>query len=219
MTNQQQEIIDRLSAEVRESLQGESSGHDWWHIDRVVRLANRLAAAEGADPFIVSLAALLHDIPDWKFNAGSETAGLATVKQLLEKYHAPETVIPAVLDVVSSVSYKGASVATPMHTKEGAVVQDADRLDAMGAIGIARTFAYGGFAHRPMYDPDKKPELHASKEAYFKSQSPSVNHFYEKLLLLKDRMNTETAKKMAIERHAYMEAFLARFFDEWSGKR
>lgn len=214
----EQQIIDQLADDVRKRLEGEGSGHDWWHIVRVWNMAKRLVAAEGGDRFTIEAAALLHDIADWKFHGGDESAGPRAAHEILEGYQVPEPIITHVCDIIATTSFKGAGVAaTPMKTLEGKIVQDADRLDAVGAVGIARTFAYGGHKNRIMYDPTIKPQQHTTKEAYVNSAGPTINHFYEKLLLLKDRMNTATARQIAEERHTYMEAYLTRFFAEWDG--
>lgn len=218
MYQEQQKIIRKIADAVKQKLEGEGSGHDWWHIVRVWNMAKRIGASEGADMFVVELAALLHDIADWKFHDGDDTVGPKVARQILEKYIAPPKTIDHVCDIIMHMSFKGARVKTEMETLEGKVVQDSDRLDAIGAIGIARAFAYGGHKKRSLYDPSKKPLMHKSKEEYFKSEGSTVNHFYEKLLLLKERMNTTTAKKLAKGRHRFMEVYLDRFFEEWDGK-
>lgn len=218
MDSEQSKIINEIAEEVKGRLEGEGSGHDWWHIVRVWNMAKHIGASENADMFAVELAALLHDIADWKFHDGDDTVGPKVARQVLEKYPIPAKTIDAVCDIIISMSFKGAGVKTEMKTLDGKVVQDSDRLDAIGAIGIARTFAYGGHKNHPMYDPNKKPSMHQSKEEYFKSESPTINHFYEKLLLLKNRMNTKTAKELAESRHQFMEEYLDRFFQEWEGK-
>lgn len=196
----------------------DSSGHDWWHVYRVWKMALNLAEAEGADTTLVQIAALLHDVADWKLGNGSEEEGLRVIRDLLEgKLDSPA--IDRVCDIVSNVSYKGAAVSTPMNTLEGQCVQDADRLDAIGALGIARAFAYGGHKGRLIHDPEVPPVLHQSFEAYKSNKGPSVNHFHEKLLLLKDRMHTATAKQIAESRHRFMELYLDNFQEEWDGKR
>jgi uncharacterized protein len=210
-------ILQKTADHVRSLLSGEGSGHDWWHIYRVWQNARRIAGGENADSFVVELAALLHDIADWKFNGGDDEAGPREARKWLESLGTEERVIRHVCDIIRDVSFKGAGVKTPMKTKEGMIVQDADRLDAIGAIGIARTFAYGGSKGREMYNPAVKPERHESFEAYKKNSGPTINHFYEKLLLLKDLMNTQTAKKLAGERHEFMEEFLEQFYKEWRG--
>jgi uncharacterized protein len=211
-------LINKIAAEVKKELADDSSGHDWWHIWRVWQLAKRIGRTEKADMAVVELAALLHDIADWKEYGGDETVGPLVAARMLKQHRCPPETIEAVKTVVSQVSFKGAGVKTKPTTLEGKVVQDADRLDAIGAVGIGRTFAYGGSRGRIMYDPAIKPVHHATKGRYFKSQSPTVNHFYEKLLLLKGLMNTKTAKRLAGGRHEFMKAYLSRFFREWRGE-
>lgn len=211
------DVIARTAEFIRHRLKDDASGHDWWHIDRVRRTAVFLAKTEGADVGICELAALLHDIADWKFHSGDDTAGPKAARDWLTGQSAEENLIDAVCEIIAGVSFKGAGVATAMPTLEGRCVQDADRLDAIGAIGIARAFAFGGHFGRSMYDPDHPPELHASFEAYKSKSGPTINHFYEKLLLLKDRMQTATGRKLAEERHQFLETFLRRFFAEWNG--
>lgn len=217
MSTEQQTIIEQIAKEVRKRLEGEGSGHDWWHIVRVWNTAKKIGQEEGADMFIVELAALLHDIADWKFHDGDDTVGPRIAGEVLIEHKVEEGVIQQVQEIISTMSFKGAGVKSEMRTLEGKAVQDADRLDAIGAIGIARTFAYGGHKNRVMYNPEEKPVLHQTKEAYIKSSGPTINHFYEKLLLLKDRMNTQTAKNIAEERHTFMEEYLNKFFQEWEG--
>lgn len=214
----QEKIIAQTEAYVRETLINGGAGHDWWHVYRVWKNALHIARTEPVDLFVVELAALLHDIADHKFHGGDETIGPKTARVWLEKLNVEESVIAHVTKIIASLSFKGAKVATPMRTIEGMVVQDADRLDAIGAIGIARAFAYGGSKGRLLHDPNVPVELHESFETYKNSPAPTINHFYEKLLLLKDLMNTETAKKIAIQRHMYMENFLKQFYAEWEGQ-
>jgi uncharacterized protein len=215
----QRDIIQKTSDHVRGLLSGEGSGHDWFHIERVRRVALTIGREEGADLFVVELAALLHDVADWKFAGGDQDAGPRAAHDWLTSLDVSPDVANHVCDVIAELSFKGAGVATPMGTIEGRSVQDADRLDALGAIGIARAFAYGGNKGRSLYDPAIPPEPHGSFEAYKKNTGPTINHFYEKLLLLKDRMNTATGKRLAAARHAYLESFLEEFFAEWGGKR
>jgi uncharacterized protein len=210
-------IIERTADFVRDRLSGETTGHDWWHIDRVRVLARRLGEDEGADLFVVELAALLHDIADWKFRDGDLEAGPREAAVWLENCGLEEEVIEQVCEIVGSLSFKGAQVPTPMASLEGQVVQDADRLDALGAVGIARAFAYGGSRRREIHNPDIGPESHGSFEAYQSGESTTINHFHEKLLLLAERMNTRSARRLALERHSYMESFLERFQKEWEG--
>ena len=212
-------VIDRTADMIRERLKDDSSGHDWWHIDRVRRLAVNLARAEQADVSLCELAALLHDIADWKFHDGDHSAGPQAAREWLSSQAVEDKVIHTVCDIIEGVTFKGAGVSTEMSTLEGRCVQDADRLDALGAIGIARAFAFGGHFGRAMYDPDCPPELHQSFEAYKTKSGPTINHFYEKLLLLKDRMQTNTGRKLAEARHAFLETYLQEFFSEWNGER
>ena len=214
-----EETILKTRDFVEEKFRNEGSGHDWWHMYRVWKLAKHIAAREkGADMFIVELGALLHDIADWKFHDGDMEAGPKAARLWLKGLGIPEEVILKVEDIVRNVSFKGANVKQDMATIEGKIVSDADKLDAVGAIGIARTFAYGGAHDTPIYDPDIKPVLHQSFDEYKNSTSHTINHFYEKLLLLKDRMNTETGRQLAAARHRFIEEFLARFYAEWNGE-
>jgi len=211
-----QNLVDRVAAHIKARFLAESSGHDWHHINRVWQLTRRIAAQEGADSQIAELGALVHDIADWKFHDGDDSVGPREAEALLRREGATEEVIAAVVDIVATISYKGAGVTTAMRTLEGQCVQDADRLDAIGAIGIARCFAYGGHAGRLMHDPDEAPVLHQTAAAYKASKGASLNHFYEKLLLLKDRMNTPTDRALAEPRHRFMEDFVAQFLEEWN---
>ena len=211
------DILTRTADHVRALLAADASGHDWWHIDRVRRNALRIGREEGADVFVVELAALLHDVADWKFHGGDETAGPRVAREWLEREAVGPSVVDHVCAIIAGLSFKGAGVATAMPTLEGRVVQDADRLDAIGAIGIARAFAYGGHKGRAIYDPGIPPERHDSFAAYKRNTGPSINHFYEKLLLLRDRMQTPTGRRLAEERHQFMERFLGQFFAEWNG--
>ena len=213
-------IIEKALVYVRDLLEGEGSGHDWWHIKRVYDLSVTMAKEyPEAELFIVQLGALLHDIGDHKFHNGDHTVGPKMVTDWLVGNQVDESTIAKVVAIVKEISYKGADVETPMSSLEGEIVQDADRLDAIGAIGIARTFAYGGNKNREMHNPEVDPEHHSDFETYKKTTGPTINHFYEKLLLLKDRMNTDFGKKLAQQRHTYMEVFLEEFFAEWDGKR
>lgn len=211
-------ILKQTEEHIKNKLSGEGSGHDWWHVYRVWKNAIHIGKHENVDLFVVQLAALLHDISDWKFNEGDDDVGPKLAREWLQKLQVEERVISHICKIIKEMSFKGAGVKTRMFTKEGMVVQDADRLDAIGAIGIARTFAYGGYKGREIYNPNIKPELHDSFEKYKSGTGPTINHFYEKLLLLKDLMNTKTAKKIAEERHKFMEHFLDRFYNEWEGK-
>lgn len=208
-------LVDTVAEQIKARFLAESSGHDWHHIHRVWRLARQIAVREGADLEVTELAALVHDIADWKFHDGDDTKGPREAERLLTQEGASPEVIAAVKEIVATISFKGAGVKTEMKTLEGQCVQDADRLDAIGAIGIARCFAYGGHAGRLMHDPDEPAVLHASAEVYKAAKGTSLNHFYEKLFLLKDRMNTPTGRALAEERHRYMQDFVRRFLVEW----
>ena len=210
------DVIAKTIDHVKGTLAGDSSGHDWWHIDRVRKTAVVIATGERADLFVVELAALLHDIADWKFHGGDETAGPLAARDWLVQNAVSTATIDAVCGIIANVSYKGAGVPTEMPTLEGKCVQDADRLDAIGAIGIARAFAFGGHFGRSMYDPEIPAEIHESFAAYKSKGGPTINHFYEKLLLLKDRMQTAEGKRLALQRHQVMEDFLKQFFAEWN---
>jgi uncharacterized protein len=210
-------IVIQTADFMKSELTGEGSGHDWWHVYRVWKNAVQIAKREDVDLFVVELAALLHDIADWKFNDGNEDIGPQLAREWLESLNVEENEISNVCQIIQDISVKGSGVITNMKTQEGKIVQDADRLDAMGAIGIGRAFAYGGSKGREMYNPDLKPEKHNSVEQYKKSQSSSINHFYEKLLLLKELMNTDTAKKIAEKRHVVMLNYLDDFLQEWEG--
>ena len=210
-------VIAQTAAHIRQQFAADSSGHDWWHVYRVWQTARTIGQQEGADLDIVQLGALLHDIADWKFHDGDDSAGPDAARQWLHDLHVAPALIDAVVGIVAHISYKGAGVPDAMPTLEGRVVQDADRLDAMGAVGIGRAFAYGGVRGRLMYDPDAPPQLHESFAAYKASTGSTINHFYEKLLLLRDRMHTATGRRLAEQRHVFMEAYLAQFFAEWDG--
>jgi len=213
----QQDILQKTANYIKQVFSDDSSGHDWWHIYRVWKNAITICEHENADSFIVQLAALLHDLDDWKFNdSGDETPLRA--KAWLDSLSIDPSITDTVCRIIMHISYKGAGVANKMDSLEGFIVQDADRLDAIGAIGIARAFAYGGYKNRPLYDPDSPPQMHATFEQYKHSKSATINHFYEKLLLLKDMMNTNTAKRIAEQRHAVMVQYLSQFMNEWEGK-
>ncbi|MDB5164797.1 MAG: metal dependent phosphohydrolase [Candidatus Saccharibacteria bacterium] len=218
MTNE--EVVDKTAEFVKTKFADEATGHDWWHMYRVWQLAKTIAQQEkDADLFIVEIGALLHDIADWKFHEGSTEAGPKAAREWLESLSVEDSIITHIEDIIRHVSFKGAGVSSDMKTIEGKIIHDADKLDAMGAIGISRTFAYGGANGRPAYDPTQAYEEHDSFEQYKSNKGTTINHFYEKLLLLKERMYTQAAKTMAQERHDYMEQFLAEFYDEWEGKR
>ncbi len=211
-------IIQKTADYAKKTLEGEGSGHDWWHVYRVWKMAKHIGKTENADMFVVEVASLLHDIADWKFHGGDEEIGAKTARTWLESLNVEEKYISHIYQIVKDVSFKGANVKSQIKTKEGMVVQDADKLDAIGAIGIARTFAYGGKMDQEIHNPNLKPVLHNTFEEYKNSKGPTINHFYEKLLLLKDRMNTKTAKQIALGRHKVMEEFLKKFYAEWDGK-
>ena len=212
-------LIEKTIAFVKEKLKDAEGGHDWFHIERVYKNSLLIAKEENCDLTVVQLGALLHDIADSKFNNGDETVGPRTARTFLEKENVSEEIIIHVINIIENISFKGGNFERKFNSIELEIVQDADRLDAIGAIGIARCFNYGGFKNRALYNPEILPNLNMAKEEYKHSNSPTVNHFYEKLLLLKDKMNTPTGKKIAEERHQYMEGFLAQFFAEWEGKR
>lgn len=214
-----QNLIDQTIQFVQQELKGAEAGHDWWHINRVWKNAMLIAATENADPLIVQLGALLHDIADAKFHDGNENIGPEKGRRFLEQQMVDEKIIDAVENIIRHISFKGGNFTAVFQSAELAVVQDADRLDAMGAIGIARAFHYGGFKNRELYNPDIEPDMQMNKDAYQKSTAPTINHFYEKLLLLKDRMNTATGKRLSIERHAFMVNYLEQFYAEWNGSR
>lgn len=216
MTNQ--EIINSTVDYVKQSLKGSESGHNWFHIERVWRNTKLIAATEQVDILIAELAALLHDIADSKFHGGDENIGPVTARNFLSTLPVDTTTTEHVVNIVAHISFKGGNHEKPFHSPELAVVQDADRLDAIGAIGVARAFHYGGFKNREIYDPAIQPNLQMTKEEYKNSQAPTINHFYEKLLLLKDRMNTATGKKLALQRHQFMEDYLRQFYGEWNGE-
>jgi uncharacterized protein len=214
----QESIIEHTLSYVKSALANAEGGHDWWHIYRVWQLSKHIAASEKAYLMVVELGALLHDIADSKFNDGDETVGPRKAREFLKSLEIEDTIINHVENIIKNISFKGGNEAQKFKSLELDIVQDADRLDAMGAIGIARTFNYGGFKNREMYNPDIQPKLNMTKEEYKNSSAPTLNHFYEKLLLLKDRMNTRTGKQMAEKRHLYMEDYLNEFFKEWNGE-
>jgi len=210
----QEEIIKSTEQFIETEFRSEGSGHDWFHISRVRSMALRIGKQEGCDLFVVEMAALLHDLDDWKLS-GALNNGENRAANWLKQAGLSSGISTLILQIIDEVSFKGAGIETPVSSKEAAVVQDADRLDAIGAIGVARTFAYGGHKNRLIYDPAINPVVHDSFHEYKNNTAPTINHFYEKLLLLKDRMNTETAKAIAKKRHKFMADFLDQFFDEW----
>ncbi len=211
------EIIQSTTEFVRKTLAGAEGGHDWWHIYRVWKTAGKIAKTEPVDLMIVELGALLHDIADSKFHGGDEAIGPQIAGEFLRSLRVPEETTIHVQQIIANISFKGGKKVQQFKSTELDVVQDADRLDAMGAIGIARTFNYGGHRNREIYNPDIAPNLNMNKEDYKKSIAPTLNHFYEKLLLLKDLMNTSTGRKMALRRHKFMQHYLDEFYREWEG--
>jgi uncharacterized protein len=210
-------VIQKTVTFVKDELFLAEGGHDWWHVYRVWKLARQIVRREEADLFVVELGALLHDIADSKFHNGDETIGPRMAREFLVSLGVEKEVISHVEKIIAHISFKGAAHRQEFRSAELDVVQDADRLDAIGAIGIARTFNYGGHKGRSIYDPGIPPVQEMTKETYKKNTSPTINHFYEKLLLLKDRMNTRTGKELALERHRFMEQYLDRFYAEWEG--
>lgn len=211
------QIIEQTKVFVKNHLAEAEGGHDWFHIQRVYQNALLIAEGENVNLFVVQLGALLHDIADSKFHNGDETIGPQIAKRFLTGLNVEQEHIEHIVKIIENISFKGGNFKQSFHSPELNVVQDADRLDAIGAIGIARCFHYGGFKDRAIYDPEIKPNLQMSKEAYKKSTAPSLNHFYEKLLLLKDKMKTATGKNIAKQRHAFMENYLDQFYKEWEG--
>lgn len=214
----QNTIIHKTIEFVKESLANAEGGHDWWHIYRVWQLAKHIAATEKANLFVVELGALLHDIADSKFHGGNEEIGPQKAREFLNSLGVEKQIVAHIENIITNISFKGGNLIQKFKSPELDVIQDADRLDAIGAIGIARTFNYGGFMNRELYNPDIKPNLHMTKEEYKNSTAPTLNHFYEKLLLLKDKMNTQTGKTIAEHRHRFMEQFLDEFYGEWNGE-
>jgi len=212
-----EDIISKTIAFVKERLLNAEGGHDWFHTHRVLKNAQLIAKTENVDMIVVSLGALLHDIADSKFYNGDEGIGPKISREFLFKNNVDSTIIENVIRIIENISFKGGKENQKFRSPELDVIQDADRLDAIGAIGIARCFNYGGFKNRKIYDPEIKPNLKMTKEEYKNSSAPTINHFYEKLLLLKDRMNTKTGRQIAEKRHQYMERFLKQFYAEWDG--
>ncbi len=211
-------IINQLTPLVRKHFEGAEAGHDWWHTYRVWRTALRLCEDEqNADRYVVSLAALLHDIADPKFHGGDEEIGPKTASSLMNRINVDKATADHVINIIRHMSFKNSFEEPHFDSLEMRIVQDADRLDAMGAIGIARAFNYGGYKNHPFYDPDIQPDLEMTKEQYQKKAAPTINHFYVKLLRLKDMMHTDRAKVLAKERHDFMERYLQRFYKEWEG--
>lgn len=214
-----EKLIQSTIAFVKEQLKDAEGGHDWFHIERVYKNSLAIAKTEKCDLLVCQLGALLHDIADSKFHNGDEKIGPKTARNFLECQNVTVEIIQQVILIIENISFKGGNFQKTFNSIELQIVQDADRLDAIGAIGIARTFNYGGFKNRTIYNPEIKPNLTMSKEEYKNSEAPTINHFYEKLLLLKDKMNTESGKIIAQKRHVFMEAFLEQFYEEWEGKK
>jgi uncharacterized protein len=216
MTEPQKQVILQTAEHVKSVMQGEATGHDWWHVNRVWQLSQTICQDErSANAYVVELTALLHDVADWKFADGDMEAGPRAAHAWLASLQVDEAVILHVEDIIRNMSYRGSGVQLKLNSLEAQIVSDADKLDAMGAIGIARAFAYGGNQGRPIYEPDLKPVLHDTFEAYKNGKSHTVNHFYEKLLLLKDRMQTKTGRHIAEQRHEFMKQYLDQFYAEW----
>ena len=213
-----QEIVQKTTEFVRDELKDAEGGHDWWHIHRVWINAKRIAATEDGNLLTVELAALLHDIADSKFHGGDEEIGPEIAGNFLRSIYADEEIVMHVQQIIRHISFKSGFDQLSFHSKELAIVQDADRLDAIGAIGIARAFSYGGFTGREIYNPDIQPNLNMTKAEYKDSSAPTINHFYEKLLLLKDKMNTATGRQLAAQRHVFMEDYLKQFYAECTPK-
>ena len=212
-------LIEATKTFVKDTLKDAEGGHDWFHIERVYNNALLIAKTEDVDAVVIQLGALLHDIADSKFHAGDESVGPKLAREFLFKHNVDSVIIEHIVNIIKHISFKNSLDGhSKFSSKELEVIQDADRLDAIGAIGIARCFNYGGFKNRPLYDPDIKPNLNMSKEEYKTSFSPTINHFYEKLLLLKSQMNTKTGKQIAEKRHQFMEMYLKQFYAEWNGK-
>ncbi|MBT8182224.1 MAG: HD domain-containing protein [Eudoraea sp.] len=212
-------IINKTKKFVKQTLEGAEGGHDWFHTKRVLANSIHIAKKENANLFVVQLAALLHDIADAKFHDGDETLGPKIASEFLEAQKVDPLNREHIIKIIKSVSFKNSlsPMENPFDSIELQIVQDADRLDAIGAIGIARAFNYGGFKNRELYNPKVPPNMNMNKEAYKKSSAPTINHFYEKLLLLKEKMNTPTGKKLAENRHDFMLSYLDQFYQEWEG--
>ncbi|UKT63534.1 HD domain-containing protein [Pedobacter mucosus] len=213
-----QNAVEETIKFVKKTLENAEAGHDWFHIERVYKTALTINEEEKGNPLVIAFAALLHDIADPKFNNGDEELGPALAESFLYTINIDASTVNHVKNIIQNMSFKNSFDDSSFSSKEMLIVQDADRLDAIGAIGIARAFTYGGFKNRVLYDPEIKPETHLNKETYKNTVAPTINHFYEKLLLLKDMMNTETGKKMAKERHDFMLLYLDHFYKEWEGK-
>ncbi|HAM97003.1 MAG TPA: phosphohydrolase [Marinilabiliales bacterium] len=215
---EKEQIIGRTISFVKEQLAGAEGGHDWWHVHRVYQLSKEIAAVEGGNLFVIELGALLHDVADSKFHQGDETKGPAMARDFLSSLSIGNSIISQVIFIIENISYKGGYSSLLQKPLELQIVQDADRLDATGAIGIARTFNYGGYKNREMYNPSIPPDLNLTREAYKNSKAPTIDHFYEKLLKLKDLMNTQEGKRRAQQRHEFMELYLEQFYKEWNSE-
>ena len=218
VSSEELKVINNTITFVKTTLRNAEGGHDWFHIQRVLNTAITIVKRENANEFVVQLGALLHDIADSKFHNGDETIGPKIAREFLFSQNVDSSVIEHVVNIINAVSYKGGHNSSTFNSLELQIVQDADRLDALGAIGIARTFNYGGYKNRTLYDPYVKPNLNMTKEEYKASNAPTLNHFYEKLLLLKDLMNTETGTSLAKKRHEFMKLYLVQFLNEWEGQ-
>jgi len=212
-------LIQNTIAFVQQELNDAEGGHDWFHVQRVYKNALLISENENVNKTIVALGALLHDIADSKFHNGDETIGPKKAKAFLQTQAVSQDTVTHIIKIIENVSFKGGNTLKTFHSKELEVLQDADRLDAIGAIGIARTFNYGGFKNRVIYNPSVQPKLEMTPQEYKASDAPTINHFYEKLLKLKDKMNTSSGKKIAQERHVFMESFLEQFYQEWNGEK
>jgi len=219
MNNQQKKVIDSTIQFVKDELAFTEGGHDWWHIYRVWKTASTIALEEKADKFIIQVAALLHDIADSKFHGGDENIGPEKARVFLKSLKLAESDINHIESIIRNMSFKKTFDKITFSSTELDVVRDADRLDAIGAIGIARTFNYGGHKGSEIYNPNVKPNLNMTKKEYKNSNAPTINHFYEKLFLLKDMMKTKSGKKLAEDRHTFMETYLKQFYAEWNGER
>lgn len=216
---QKQEIIQAVANHFKKEFAHESTGHDWFHIERVWKNAQLINKEENADGFVVELGALMHDIADHKFVENADEEAKKRTIELLTSLNVEQGIIDQVLHIILNCSFKGGVETNKMKSKEGLIVQDADRLDAIGAIGVARTFAFGGKFGSQIYNPEIEPMTFKNAEEYRNNRSHTINHFYEKLLLLKDGMNTAAGKRIAEERHAFMEGFLQQFYAEWNGEK
>jgi len=215
---QQIDVLNKVMLSVRNFHANDTAGHDWWHVYRVWRMALRIAEIEGANLLLVQLAALLHDTDDWKSSNANATEDVySNARRIMQEHGIRIEIQNRVLEIIGEVSFKGALVNTTPRSLEACIVQDADRLDAMGAIGVARAFAYGGSKNRPLYDPEVKPQLHGTFHEYKNSRGSTINHFFEKLLLLNGMLNTKTALKLGMERHAFLVQYVEQFMNEWNG--